>query len=117
LSQRAPVAAAAMVVFFVALIGIPFTSGFFAKFFIFSAAVQSGFIWLAIILALNSAISVGYYYGVVKAMYLDAPKDSSPVKVPPALGAVLLTGALATLALGVFSEPFIRLIGLVSLVR
>ncbi len=117
LSQRAPVAAAAMVVFFIALIGIPFTSGFFAKFFIFAAAVQSGFMWLAIILAVNSAISVGYYYGVVKAMYLDAPKDASPVKVPRALGAVLLTGALATLALGVFSEPFIRLIGLASLLR
>ena len=117
LSQRAPVAAAAMVVFFVALIGIPFTSGFFAKFFIFTSAVESGFLWLAIILAVNSAISVGYYYGVVRTMYLDAPRDPSPVKVPRALGAVLLTGALATLALGIFSEPFLRLIGLVTPVR
>ncbi len=117
LSQRAPMAAAAMVVFFVALIGIPFTSGFFAKFFIFTSAVESGFMWLAILLAVNSAISVGYYYGVVRAMYLEAPKDPSPVKVPPSLGAVLLTGALATLAIGIFSEPFLRLIGLVSPVR
>ncbi|HEY3315733.1 MAG TPA: NADH-quinone oxidoreductase subunit N [Bacillota bacterium] len=115
LSQRAPATAAAMVVFFVALIGIPFTSGFFAKFFIFSSAVEGGFLWLAILLAVNSAISVGYYYGVVRQMYLEPPREDQAIKVPGPLAAVLVTGAVATLAMGVFSEPFLRLIGLIRL--
>ncbi|MBC7338995.1 MAG: NADH-quinone oxidoreductase subunit N, partial [Firmicutes bacterium] len=75
LARRQPLLAWAMVIYFLSLIGIPPTAGFFGKFYLFSAALEQGQVWLALVIVVNSVISVGYYYGVVRQMFLvgEAP--------------------------------------------
>ncbi|MGH9421963.1 MAG: NADH-quinone oxidoreductase subunit N, partial [Thermoanaerobaculia bacterium] len=69
LSRRAPLWAFAMVIFLLSLGGIPPTAGFIGKYFLFAAAVQAGFGWLAVIAVLMSAVSMFYYLRLVVAMY------------------------------------------------
>jgi NADH-quinone oxidoreductase subunit N len=77
LSRRAPLLAGAFVVFFLSLVGIPPTGGFFGKLMLYGAAVDVGLFYLAIAIALNSAISLGYYFGVVRNMYLSEAEAGS----------------------------------------
>jgi NADH-quinone oxidoreductase subunit N len=107
LGRRAPALAAAMALFMFALAGIPPTAGFVGKFYIFSAAVQSGFVGLAVIGVLASLVSVYYYLRVVVVMYMREPAGEIPL-VPrntPATVA-LLVAAGATLLLGLFPNAF-----------
>jgi NADH-quinone oxidoreductase subunit N len=91
LSQRNPAYAWALLIFFISLIGIPPTVGFMGKFFLFRAAVDAGYVWLAVVMAINSVISVGYYYGVVKAMFLEK-SDRAPLPVSgPIMGTVVIS--------------------------
>jgi NADH-quinone oxidoreductase subunit N len=66
----------AMVVFLLSLGGIPPTSGFIGKYFLFYAAVGAGFGWLAVIAVLMSAVSMVYYLRIVMAMYFRDGKDA-----------------------------------------
>ena len=68
------------------LIGIPLTVGFVGKLFLIRPALSSDYIWLAIIMVVNAAISAGYYLRIVGAMYLKAPRAE------PAAEAVAETG-------------------------
>jgi len=70
LGKRAPVAAAALIVFMVSLIGMPPTAGFIGKWMIFNDAIASGLTPLALVLAANSAISIYYYVGIIRAAYV-----------------------------------------------
>ena len=72
LGYRSPVLAGAMAFFLLSLIGIPFTGGFFAKFYVFSAALQSGMFGLAIIGLVNSGIAAFYYLRLLVALYCKA---------------------------------------------
>src|SRR6202042_1682195 len=99
-----PVLAGSMAFFLVSLIGIPFTGGFFGKFYVFSAAVHSGMIWLTIIGLINSGIAAYYSLRVVPAVYAR-PADAALVLATegptlPLLVAIFLTAA-ATLILGI----------------
>src|SRR5882757_2318137 len=69
LYARRPVAAFAMLLFMLSLGGIPPTAGFMGKFWLFSSAIEAGFVWLAVIGVLNSAISLYYYIRVIVFMY------------------------------------------------
>ncbi len=104
LAFRSPLLGGAMAFFLISLIGIPFTGGFFGKFYVFSAAIHSGFIWLAILGLINSGIAAFYYLRVVAALYTKAADTSPVASVPrattPLLFALLLTVA-ATLILGI----------------
>src|SRR4029077_1644004 len=62
LAKRSPLMAALLTLFLASLAGIPPTAGFIAKFYVFLAAFQSGWIWLVALAAFNSVISVGYYF-------------------------------------------------------
>lgn len=73
LAARVPFLAAAMLVFMFSLSGIPPLAGFFGKFFVFKAAVDGGWTWLAVVGMLNSAIAAYYYLRVTVAMYFDEP--------------------------------------------
>ncbi|MHB9145469.1 MAG: NADH-quinone oxidoreductase subunit N [Symbiobacteriia bacterium] len=108
LAQRSPLLAWGLTLFFISMIGIPPTGGFMGKFYLFSAAVQNGYVWLAVIMAINSAISVGYYYGIVKEMFVGKPVDSSPIKAPAGVQWVVALTALLTLALGLWASPFLQ---------
>jgi NADH-quinone oxidoreductase subunit N len=70
LHRRAPFWAFAMVIFLLSLGGIPPTAGFIGKYYLFAAAVQAGYGWLATIAVLMSAVSMFYYLRIVVAMYL-----------------------------------------------
>ncbi len=74
---RKPALALAMLVFMLALAGIPPTAGFFGKYYIFSAAVKSGFVGLAVIGVLNSAVSVYYYLRLIVFMFLKERDEAS----------------------------------------
>jgi len=104
LAYRAPVLAGAMAFFLLSLIGIPFTGGFFAKFYVFSAALQQGMTGLAVIGLLNSGIACFYYLRLLTAIY-SKPADGAPVLAVPrmslTLGLAILLSASATLLLGV----------------
>ena len=117
LSRRAPFWAFAMVMFLLSLGGIPPTAGFIGKYYLFAAAVQSGFGWLAIIAVLMSAVSMFYYLRLVVAMYLREGREAE-VAITPALKIVAGISLAITLLFGVLPTPLIkqveRSIGLVN---
>ncbi len=110
LSQRAPGVALAMALFMLSLTGIPPTAGFFGKYYLFSAAVDAGLLWLAAVGVINSVISLYYYVGVIRAMYLMPPIDPTPLREPPGIRWALALTVLGTLALGVVPQPFVALV-------
>jgi NADH-quinone oxidoreductase subunit N len=99
---RSPFAAFAMLLFMLSLGGIPPTAGFMGKFWLFSAAIDAHYYWLAVIGVLNSAISLYYYVRVVVFMYLKQEAIGSRPSASPALAVALAVAVVATLALGVY---------------
>jgi NADH-quinone oxidoreductase subunit N len=92
-----------MTVFMLSLAGIPSLAGFTGKFFLFSAAIGQGYLWLVIIAALNSVVSLYYYAGVLVQMYMgEGDRDVQGVAHRPYLLATLLFTSAATIALGLF---------------
>ena len=109
LAQRAPVLAAVMLVFLLALTGIPPTGGFFGKVYLFAAVVEAGWMWVAVIGVLTSAISLYYYMGIVVQMYFKDSEANTPVPVrAPVLGATLVLCAIVTVMLGIFPGFFVE---------
>lgn len=106
LHKRAPFWAFAMVMFLLSLGGIPPTAGFIGKYYLFAAAIQAGYGWLAIIAVLMSAVSIFYYFRVVVAMYL---RDGQDAEVANSTSLQLVGGiALAvTLIFGILPAPLI----------
>jgi NADH-quinone oxidoreductase subunit N len=102
LGKRAPRLAAVLTVFLLSLIGIPVTGGFFAKFYVFSAALKSDLVGLTIVAVINSAIAAYYYLRVIVYMYMREPREEAPLAPMPAGLVVSLAAALiATIYLGV----------------
>lgn len=102
LGRRAPLLAATLTIFLLSLIGIPITGGFFAKFYVFSAALQANLVWLTIIGVLNSAIGAYYYLRIIVVMYMREPKEDTPIApIPLGLGSALAISLAATIYLGV----------------
>ncbi len=98
-----PALAASMALFMFALAGMPPTAGFVGKFYIFSAAVQGGYIWLAIIGVMNSLVSAYYYLRITVLMYMKpAEADLGPVTFSPGPTAVLAATAAGVLLMGIF---------------
>jgi NADH-quinone oxidoreductase subunit N len=102
LAFRNPFAAFAMLIFMLSLGGIPPTAGFMGKFWLFSAAIDAQYYWLAVIGVLNSAISLYYYVRIVVFMYLKKETMGSEPSTSPALAVVLGLAVAATLVLGVY---------------
>lgn len=102
LAFRQPFAAFAMLLFMLSLGGIPPTAGFMGKFWLFGAAIDSGYVWLAVIGVLNSAISLYYYIRLVVFMYLKKETLGSEPTSTPALTFALTVAVAATLVLGVY---------------
>jgi NADH-quinone oxidoreductase subunit N len=102
LGRRSPVLAATLTFFLMSLIGIPITGGFFGKFYIFSAALQSNLVWLTVIGLTNSAIGAYYYLRVIVMMYMREPRAQVPVTPLPFATALAISACLVvTLYLGV----------------
>ncbi len=101
LGLERPFLGLAMAVFMFSLAGIPPTAGFFAKYYIFSAAVEQGMVGLAVIGVLNSALSLYYYLRVIVAMYMHKRDEPVPVHADLGIRIVLFVSLLAVLWLGV----------------
>jgi NADH-quinone oxidoreductase subunit N len=104
LSFRNPMAAFAMLLFMLSLGGIPPTAGFMGKLWLFGAAIDAGYYWLAVIGVLNSAISLYYYIRVVVFMYLKNETIGSEPSASPSLTLALGVAIAATLVLGVYPQ-------------
>ena len=70
LARRHPIIAAGLAFFLLSLVGIPPLAGFVAKVYLFGSAVRAGFVWLAVIAVLNSAVAAYYYLRVIVYMYM-----------------------------------------------
>ncbi len=106
---RNPFAAFAMLLFMLSLGGIPPTAGFMGKFWLFSAAIDAHWYWLAVIGVLNSAISLYYYIRVVVFMYVKKETmGSEPVHSAP-LTAALAVAVAMTLVIGVYPRLLFEL--------
>src|SRR5580700_8060787 len=102
LGRRSPLLAAILTIFLLSLIGIPITGGFFAKFYVFSAALQANLVGLVIIGVLNSAVASYYYLRLIVVMYMrEAREDIALPRIPFALGTALAISVVATIYLGV----------------
>ena len=94
-------------IFLLSLIGIPPTAGFVGKFYLFGAAVRGGYVWLALIGVLNSAIAAYYYLRVIVYMYMREPEGEVASWSPSFAGGLALGIALVgIILLGVMPAPF-----------
>jgi NADH-quinone oxidoreductase subunit N len=109
LYRRSPFLAAMMLVFMLALTGIPPTGGFVGKFYLFAAAVEAGWTWLAVLGVLMSALSLYYYFRIVVFMYQHDETSTTPVplRAPTVVGTIAACAAV-TLLLGLVPGPFIE---------
>jgi NADH-quinone oxidoreductase subunit N len=102
LGKNSPLLAATLTIFLLSLIGIPITGGFFAKFYVFSAALQANLVGLVIIGVLNSAVASYYYLRLIVVMYMREAREEVPLQsIPLGLGTALAISLAATIYLGV----------------
>src|SRR5438034_10233677 len=103
LSERQPFVAAMLSIYLLSLLGLPVTAGFFGKFYIFKAAVNSHLISLAVLMAINSVIGAYYYLRVIVVMYMREPSAEaaaagavpSQMRVDPVLLSALAGSVLS----------------------
>ena len=113
LASRHPWLAVFLALFMFSLAGFPPTAGFMGKFYLFSAAVESGLTWLVIAAVLNSLVSVFYYLRPLKAAFFDAPEADeaglSRITLKPLVLIALAIMAVGALGLGIFPSYFLKL--------
>jgi NADH-quinone oxidoreductase subunit N len=112
LAKKHPLASAAMLIFMFSLAGIPPLAGFIGKFYIFSAAIKSGIVWLAIVGVINSVIGCYYYMRVTIFMYFKEPEVESYVDMRPASFIATFIAVVLVLLIGVFPGFFINIVNL-----
>lgn len=111
LASRNPWLALCFSIFLLSLAGIPPTIGFFGKFFLFSAAVKQGFMWLAVWGVIGSVISVYYYLRPIVAMYMSESEEGVSAVPNRALSYMAVVGsAFLVLAFGLLSDPFYQFV-------
>ena len=109
LNQRSPWWAFIMLLVMFSLAGVPPTLGFYAKFSVIEAAVNQGFVWLAVVAVMASLVGAFYYLRIVKVMYFDEPLDASPLDTRGDASVLLSANGLALLVLGILPQPLMGL--------
>ncbi len=110
LIQRAPGLTVMFTIFLISLAGIPATGGFLGKFFVFGAAIQHQYYWLAAAGLINAAIAAFYYLRVVRAMFFVADGEAAiKVDVPIPVQVSLLICTVATLWIGLYPSAILEL--------
>jgi len=107
LNQRSPWWAFMMLLTMFSLAGIPPTVGFYAKFTVIQAAVDAGFVWLAVVAVMASLVGAFYYLRVVKLMYFDDATDTAPIAARADNRALLSANGLALLLFGMLPQPLL----------
>ncbi len=108
LARRHPAAAFGMLLFLLSLGGIPPTAGFMGKLYLFAAAVNAGYVWLAVVGVLMSAVSLYYYFRIVLQMYLRDGDGVEPAPLAPSpwTERVIYACAVLVLVIGLYPMPF-----------
>jgi NADH-quinone oxidoreductase subunit N len=104
-----PGAAILMLIFLLSLAGIPPTAGFIAKYYLFAAAIQTGYNVLAVIAVLNAAISIYFYLRIVVVMFMRDATEKTGLVYSTGLLAALGVAIIFTLLIGVYPDPFITM--------
>ncbi len=109
LAKRHPGVAAGMLVFMLSLAGIPPTAGFMGKLYVFSSAVQAGYVWLVVIAVIMSAVSLYYYFRIVVEMYLKDGEEDEPASLVDDRWLDVMIGlcVFMTLAIGIYPAPVV----------
>src|SRR5256886_3624627 len=113
LGRRMPQTAFNTTIFFLALAGVPPLNGFFSKVMIFTGAVYSPLSWggyLPVAALLNSGFSMSYYGWIIKRMYFDDATDSSRLSEPKAYTSVMWIATALVFIIGIYPDPWIRLV-------
>ena len=108
LYQRAPVEATLMLLFLLSLAGIPPAAGFLGKYYIFLSLIESGHYALASLGVLYSLFGLYYYLKIANSMLMRAPLETGRLPLSIGMRCALGVTALATIAIGIFPEPFIH---------
>ena len=102
LYRRAPLLAAVLLIGLLSLFGMPGTAGFMAKLWLFSAALDAHQLWWLVLAAVNTVISMGYYWRVIRVVMMHTDEGLAPLSVPWASRATLVLTSLVVLGLGIF---------------
>jgi NADH-quinone oxidoreductase subunit N len=109
LAQRSPLLALAMLIFLLSLGGIPFVAGFWAKLYVFWAAVERGMYGLVFLGAVLTVVALYYYLLVARRMYIEAPERPEPVRVPVLLGTAIAACVIGVVGMGLYPSPWVVL--------
>ena len=110
LGSRAPFLTVALAIFLVSLTGLPPTAGFIGKLYLFAALINHGWVWLAIVGALNSVIALYYYMRVLRNVFLRGGEQGvAPLSVARLESAIVLVLLVPTLLLGLYFTPLVEL--------
>jgi len=108
LAQRSPLLALAMLIFLLSLGGIPFVAGFWAKLYVFWAAVERGMYGLVFLGAVLTVVALYYYLLVARRMYIETPLRGEPVPVPGLLGAAIVVCLVGVIGMGIYPAPWVE---------
>lgn len=103
--KRSPLIASVMLLCLLSLAGIPPLAGFVGKFYLFTAIVDQGYVWLTFLALGMSMVSVYYYLIVIKVMFIGNPEDDSPIPVSLGTKTVLFITAAVSLFMGIYPAP------------
>ena len=109
LAQRSPLLALAMLIFLLSLGGIPFVAGFWAKLYVFWAAIERGMYGLVFLGAVVTVVALYYYLLVARRMYIEAPERPEPVPVPGLLGVAIAACVIGVVGMGIYPAPWVTL--------
>ena len=107
LAQRSPLLALSMLIFLLSLGGIPFVAGFWAKLYVFWAAIERGMYGLVFLGALLTVVALYYYLLVARRMYIEAPTKPEPIRIPALLGIGIAICLLGTVGMGLYPGPWV----------
>ncbi len=108
LAQRSPLLALAMLVFLLSLGGIPFVAGFWAKLYVFLAAIDRGMYGLVFLGAVLTVVALYYYLLVARRMYIEAPVRTGRIHVSPLLGLAILICIVGVVGIGAWPAPWVN---------
>jgi NADH-quinone oxidoreductase subunit N len=109
LAQRSPLLALSMLIFLLSLGGIPFVAGFWAKLYVFWAAIERGMYGLVFLGAVLTVVALYYYLLVARRMYIEAPERSGPVPIPGLLAVAIGVCLIGVVGMGLYPGPWVAL--------